>query len=128
MTSGSRPVRGQALTPRELWVLQRLATGMTYAAVGRKLIVSEARARGIGHEIVTKLGVKNVVQAVHVAGMTGLIGMYPWCGDRAAYQRHLRRGETPCVKCRKAEAALSRKRRRKTKISGGDHVQPRNRG
>jgi DNA-binding CsgD family transcriptional regulator len=126
MTSGARPVRGQKLTDREVWFLQRMATGMTYAALARRMYVSEARARGIGHEIIVKLGAANMVHAVHIAGMSGIIGMNEYCGDRAAYIRHVRHGETADVKCRKAQAEYSRGRR-KNKISGGDRVQPRDR-
>ena len=39
------------------------------------------------------------------------------CGTLSAYQRHLRRRETPCRACRDAQNALQRERRRQKKAS-----------
>ncbi|MFC8273787.1 LuxR C-terminal-related transcriptional regulator [Streptomyces sp. NPDC057271] len=53
----------------------------------------------------------NIAHAVHLAGMAGLIGQRPDCGDRAAYLRHLRRREDPCLACRAANARHEADRR-----------------
>jgi DNA-binding CsgD family transcriptional regulator len=115
---------GQELTDRELKVLNWMARGATYRWVGRRLGIAEVSARSVGYDIQLKLGAVNITHAVHLAGMTGLIGMYADCGDRNAYCRHVRRKETPDVKCRKAQAAYSAERRtlKKNKISGGGRV------
>lgn len=121
------PLLGRPLTKRELEVLEWMARGATYRQVGRRLGIKEVSARTIGRKVQLKLGAINITHAVHLANNAGVIGMYADCGDRNAYCRHIRRKETPDIKCRRAQAKYSLERRmEKNKISGGGRdVQPR---
>jgi DNA-binding CsgD family transcriptional regulator len=100
----STPRRGQPLGPREEEVLNRVARGASYRQIGRDLGISENTSRGYGTSAITKLGAESMAHAVHLAHCAGLIGMYPDCGDRAAFLRHWRRGEIADIKCRRANA------------------------
>jgi DNA-binding NarL/FixJ family response regulator len=61
------------LTPRELEVFQLLATGMTNSEIATKLIVGETTVKTHVTRILTKLGVRDRVQAVVLAYETGLV-------------------------------------------------------
>ena len=61
------------LTPRELEVFRLLATGMTNSEIASKLIVGETTIKTHVARILTKLGVRDRVQAVVLAYETGLI-------------------------------------------------------
>lgn len=91
------------LTDREGEVLVRMANGETYARIARDLGCSDRTASWIGQQVMRKLGAKSIAQAVHLAHIAGLLGPEPQCGSRAAYLRHLRRGED-CDPCRAANA------------------------
>lgn len=95
---------GAGLTANELGVLRGAAAGQTYAVIGRQLGLNEKSIAKIAFRAARKLGARNITNAVWVATLTGVIGRYPDCGDRAAYLRHLRRKETPCPACRAANA------------------------
>jgi DNA-binding CsgD family transcriptional regulator len=111
----SRARRGQPLSSGELATLQWLARGASYKQVGRHRGVTTKAAESTGHRILVKLGALSMAHAVHIAHCRGIICMYPDCGDRAAYLRHIRRGETPGIMCRKAQARNSRERRARSK-------------
>ena len=61
------------LTPRELEVFRLLATGMTNSEIASKLIVGETTIKTHVTRILTKLGVRDRVQAVVLAYETGLV-------------------------------------------------------
>ncbi|MFE4671071.1 helix-turn-helix transcriptional regulator [Streptomyces sp. NPDC056723] len=100
----SAPTRGAELTDNELAVLQRAAHGETYAVIAQRLGYKEKSVSKMALRLARKLGARNISHAVHLATAASLIGTSPDCGDRAAYLRHLRRGEDPCAPCRAANA------------------------
>ena len=64
---------GEALTPRELEVLQALATGLTNRAIARRLSVSENTVKFHVSSILTKLGAASRAEAVALAARRGLL-------------------------------------------------------
>lgn len=61
------------LTPRELEVLQMLATGLTNRDIGLQLFISETTAKFHVGNILRKLGVSRRAEAVYTASKSGLI-------------------------------------------------------
>ena len=64
---------GEALTPRELEVLQALAGGLTNRAIARRLTVSENTIKFHVSSILTKLDAASRAEAVAVAAKRGLL-------------------------------------------------------
>jgi DNA-binding NarL/FixJ family response regulator len=68
------PSRSTALfTPRELEILQFMATPFTYREIAEQLSISEETVRSHAKHILNKLGQPNRVQAVLAAVRSGLI-------------------------------------------------------
>jgi DNA-binding NarL/FixJ family response regulator len=61
------------LTPRELAVLGQLADGLTAAAIGRKLLITERTVHKHLERLYTKLGVGDRLAAVLRAQRLGLL-------------------------------------------------------
>lgn len=64
---------GEALTPRELEVLQALAGGLTNRAIARRLTVSENTVKFHVSSILTKLDAASRAEAVALAARRGLL-------------------------------------------------------
>ncbi len=61
------------LSPREIQVLRLLASGMTTQEIAEALFIRPVTARNLINRLLTKLGVKNRLQAVVYASQRGLI-------------------------------------------------------
>lgn len=95
---------GVELSDRQRLILWHRAQGLSGPQIARTECIAISTVDWHERVIRHVLGAQNITHAVHLAGMAGLIGERPDCGDRAAYLRHLRRGDTPCIACRAANA------------------------
>ena len=75
------------LTPREVEILQLVASGSTNGYIARHLWVTEQTVKFHLRNIFRKLGVANRTQASHFAHVNGLVGEVSSLADEAASRR-----------------------------------------
>ncbi|MFE6868339.1 LuxR C-terminal-related transcriptional regulator [Kitasatospora sp. NPDC057692] len=111
-----------SLTAREIQYLRLMADGHTRESAAHAMGITIGGANSFARSVLTKLSAASMTQAVHLADREQLLDEPPadpeppvpcTCpGDRAAYRRHIRRGETACPASRRANAQYVREIRR----------------
>lgn len=114
MTRPWQPAFGAPLTPRQLEFLQRTADGESWQKIATAMGITTNGVGSLSKQVLVKLGAVSAANAVHIGHEQKLLRRRPVgepdpacdCpGDRGAYRRHIRRGETACAASRRANAA-----------------------
>lgn len=100
-----------SLTPIELSVLEHMATGLTYKAIGTRTGLSRPGVVKATIRIFNKLGAQNPPHAVFLACQLRILDPARRHGDHAGFAAHKYRGEEPCEACWEGERAYRRDRR-----------------
>lgn len=100
-----------ALSERQLEILRLRAGGFTGPQIAAALHCAVSTVDYHERVIVHVLQARNITNAVHLGHTLGLIAPREDCGSRAAYVRHLRRGEPTDPACRSANAQYMAERR-----------------
>ncbi len=71
------PPRSRVPLPsaREIEILSLIASGLSNAAIGRRLFISDETVKSHVHSLLAKLGARNRTHAVSVAIMSGLLDL-----------------------------------------------------
>lgn len=111
---------GLPLVEREIQVLKAFANGASYKEIAADLYLAHASVKNYAASAIKKLGARSQAHAVFLACQSGLLDSERRHGDRAGYMAHTRRGEEPCVACRRGNAKYHVRRRAALKSDSVD--------
>lgn len=86
-------------------ILWMASQGLPAREIARAHLMDEGSVKNLYWRVSRKLGTRNLTHSVALALTRGIIGPYRDCGSRRSYLRHLRRQESACVACRRANTA-----------------------